>query len=714
MEDNLRQSGISAVGKVPWGTHFCQFYQTKQDLLDILVPYFKAGLENNEFCMWVTSKPLSSLEAKKALKAKVSNLDKYIKNGQIEILDYKQWYVKNGRFEAGRVLDGWVKKEKSALKNGFEGLRLTGNTFWLEKKDWRSFVDYEKKVDSVIGKYKIVAICTYSLNKCGANELIDVINNHQFALIKRNKKWSSVESSQRKKTELALAEAQIDLSHAQAVAHVGSWRLNVHKNELLWSDETYRIFGIPKDTPLTYESFLESVHPDDRKYVDQKWNAALRREPYDIEHRIIVEGNIKWVRERAELEFDSQGKLLGGFGTVQDITERKKIYEALSKERQNLQAIFDVVNIGMLLIAEDGSVKRVNDTVTKWVGKDLSSFPKAQQPGNIIGCVHAISNPEGCGYSKHCSNCSLRKSFETVLKTGEPVHEIETKVTLATNGKTLNFWLEINADPLLIDGKRHAILSMSDITVRKQAEEILRRDKQDLEKLIQAKIEELNATQRLSEIGKLAATVAHELRNPLGVISIASYNLKKKSQDPLLHKHITNIEKKVAESQQIINNLLLYSRIKTPDFQIVSLLPILEECTQAAKDKFENVNIAIEKDFSAIEKILFQIDSVQIKEVFTNLLNNAAEAVLGKAPLIKVFAKIEGRDARICFQDNGCGINEEILQKIAEPFFTTKSKGTGLGLTLCYEIIKLHNGRIEVESQKDKGSLFCVILPVKI
>ena len=97
------------------------------------------------------------------------------------------------------------------------------------------------------------------------------------------------------------------------------------------------MFGIPKGTPMTYEAFLATAHPEDREYVDQKWTAALRGEPYDMEHRIIVGDKVKWVREKAELEFDSQGALLGGFGTVQDTTERKQMEEALRRSRDELE-----------------------------------------------------------------------------------------------------------------------------------------------------------------------------------------------------------------------------------------------------------------------------------------------------------------------------------------------------------------------------------------
>jgi len=200
-EEKNRKSGIDIVGNVPWGAHFCQFYRTKKDLIDILVPYFKAGLENNEFCMWVTSEPLMTEEAKAALKKVVKNLDDYIKNGQIEILDYTQWYTKSGKFEADKVLQGWVKKEEQAIKKGFDGLRLTGNTFWLEKKDWKKFADYEVAISNTIDKHRIIAICSYSLDKCGTSEVIDVVSTHQLSLIKRNNRWISVESAEKKKAE---------------------------------------------------------------------------------------------------------------------------------------------------------------------------------------------------------------------------------------------------------------------------------------------------------------------------------------------------------------------------------------------------------------------------------------------------------------------------------------------------------------------------------
>ena len=135
----------------------------------------------------------------------------------------------------------------------------------------------------------------------------------------------------------SLRQSKNDLNRAQAVALTGSWRLDVRQDRLIWSDEAYRIFNVSIEMPLTYELFLTFIHPDDREYVDKSWKAALGGEKYDIEHRILVNDEIKWVREKAELEFDENGELLGGFGTVTDITKRKQTEEELRKSRDELE-----------------------------------------------------------------------------------------------------------------------------------------------------------------------------------------------------------------------------------------------------------------------------------------------------------------------------------------------------------------------------------------
>ena len=208
MAQQTRTAGIEVIDRLPWGAHLCLFYQTKKDLIDVLVPYFEAGLENNEFCMWVTSAPLTVEDSKTSMERVIKDLDDYIEKGQIEILDYREWYTKSGTFEGDSVLQGWVEKEDHALKKGFDGVRLAGNTVWLEKEDWAEFADYEVTIDGVIPKHRMIVLCFYSLEKWGASEVLDVVSNHQFALTRREGRW--VELDRLKKMVRTIATTRPD------------------------------------------------------------------------------------------------------------------------------------------------------------------------------------------------------------------------------------------------------------------------------------------------------------------------------------------------------------------------------------------------------------------------------------------------------------------------------------------------------------------------
>ena len=155
--------------------------------------------------------------------------------------------------------------------------------------------------------------------------------------ILQNTKDLQREINDRRQAEKALRQIREDLDRAQQVGQIGSWRLDIRRNVLTWSDENYRIFGLPQGTPLTYETFLGTIHPDDRQYVETRWQEGLRGAPYDVEHRLVVDGQEKWVREKAYLEFDEAGELLGGFGITQDITERKRSEQELREREERLR-----------------------------------------------------------------------------------------------------------------------------------------------------------------------------------------------------------------------------------------------------------------------------------------------------------------------------------------------------------------------------------------
>ncbi|HEX9399088.1 MAG TPA: MEDS domain-containing protein [Anaeromyxobacter sp.] len=188
-----RSSGITVVGDLPWGSHFCQFYKTKKDMTDIVVPYFRAGLENNELCIWVTSDFLTTDDALEALKRDVPGASDYLARKQIEVFPHTDWYLKGGSFDLKRTLDMWMAKHDEALSRGFAGLRVSGTPYWIDnKKDWYDFATYEAEINKVIGGTKLLVLCTYSLQKCGVAEILDVVKNHEFAVAMNQGTWQVV------------------------------------------------------------------------------------------------------------------------------------------------------------------------------------------------------------------------------------------------------------------------------------------------------------------------------------------------------------------------------------------------------------------------------------------------------------------------------------------------------------------------------------------
>src|SRR6267142_290274 len=194
MTTEMRKSGIDVVGDMPWGTHVCLFYETKRDLLDTLVSYCKAGLESQEFCLWVVAEPVREEEARHALKQVVPDLDRYLADHSIDIVAAGDWYLAGGTFDLKRVMSGWHERLARALARGYAGVRVTGDTAWLEKKDWKDFCEYEETLNESIAHQRLAVLCTYPLAACGAAEILDVARTHQFVLAKRRESWEIIET----------------------------------------------------------------------------------------------------------------------------------------------------------------------------------------------------------------------------------------------------------------------------------------------------------------------------------------------------------------------------------------------------------------------------------------------------------------------------------------------------------------------------------------
>src|SRR6266852_7366648 len=194
MTTEMRKTGIDVVGDMPWGTHFCLFYETKDDILDTLISYCNAGLKSEEFCLWVVAETVTVDEAKHALNQAVPELDRYLADHSIEIVASRDWYLQGGTFDLKRVIAGWHEQLARALASGYAGVRVTGDTAWLEKKDWKDFCEYEEALNESVANQRLAVLCTYPLAACGAVEILDVVRTHQFAVAKRHGDWDVIET----------------------------------------------------------------------------------------------------------------------------------------------------------------------------------------------------------------------------------------------------------------------------------------------------------------------------------------------------------------------------------------------------------------------------------------------------------------------------------------------------------------------------------------
>ncbi|MGB8959720.1 MAG: MEDS domain-containing protein [Candidatus Aminicenantales bacterium] len=436
MSTELRKSGIDIIGDVSWGTHFCQFYRTAQDLLDILIPYFAAGLRNNEFCMWITSEPLGREAAERALAEALPDFERYVQKGQIEILPHTDWYLRGGTFDSPRVLDDWVKKLETARARGFDGLRLTGNTFWLEKKDWRAFTDYEAAVDGVIGRYRMLAVCTYSLDRCGANEVLDVVRNHRFALVRREAKWELVESTDSKKADAALRRlAQFPLENP---------------NPVLRTDETGGILfaNNPARDCLSAlgATAAEPVPADVRSLAAQAFASgqSVQAEIRDAQNRTY------WFTVVRPPE-ESYANIY-----AYDITKRKRAEQILRESEEKYRLLFENMAEGFALCELiddargrpiDWRILEVNDAYTRHTG-----IPRDKIVGRRASQVLPASVTDNLARFAEVVATQKSMEFETSAKAASRYRHV---VTFPAGGRRFASIIE-------------------DITERRQAEDALR------------------------------------------------------------------------------------------------------------------------------------------------------------------------------------------------------------------------------------------------
>lgn len=376
-----------------------------------------------------------------------------------------------------------------------------------------------------------------------------------------------------------------------------------------------------------------------------------------------------------------------------DITERKQLDDELKRvnegleervwqrtlevtnERQRLYAVLEMLPVYVILLDKDYRVPFANKFFRERFGESLGKR-----------CYEYLFHKD-----KPCETCETYK----VLKTGAT----QRWEWIGPDGRIY----DIYDYPFIEADGSTLILEMGiDITDRRKGERELVR--------IQA---EMANSKRLSSIGTLAATVAHELRTPLGTIGLAAANLRKKAANPALAGHIEQILRKVEVSSRIISNLLTYTRIQMPHYEAVHLDRVVKEALNSVRERYSRSDVRVTNDLAPLGKPAAEADEVQLLEIFDNIITNAYQAIGNRKGSIDVRGRIEnGETAVATIQDDGEGIDEDEMKRIFEPFYSGKRTGTGLGLALSKELIELHGGSINVASKKGKGTTVTVTIPL--
>ena len=354
----MRNSGIGALGDVVWGTHICQFYKAKGDLTDVLTPYFKAGLEANESCIWITSAPLPAAAAYEALKEAMPGLDAYLGRGQIEILPHVDWYLEDGRFDSQRVLLAWAAKLHDAFAKGYDGLRLSVNTSWLEKENWGGFAEHEEALDAAMGDRRFLALCSYCWDQCAVADVLAALAPHGLALAKRGGEWQRVEPAVSRRAEASLRDSQAKLQESE------------RRFRTLFENMPQRLFY--KDRNSVFLAVSPSLardldlHPDDFVgRTDFDFYPRDVAEKYCGDDRRIMESGVaeeldetyvskgqqtRIIRTTKVPVRDERGNVIGIVGVFFDVTERKRAEEELSFKSALLKAQSETSPDGILLV----------------------------------------------------------------------------------------------------------------------------------------------------------------------------------------------------------------------------------------------------------------------------------------------------------------------------------------------------------------------------
>jgi PAS domain S-box-containing protein len=495
---------------------------------------------------------------------------------------------------------------------------------------------------------------------------------------------------ERKQAEETLRESEAGLAAAQRIAHIGSWHWDVQTDTARWSDETFRIFGLPRRQLEDHRRlFLGLIHPEDKIRVDGALTDAVSGiRDYDLEYRIrIPERTEKVIHSQGEVLKDEAGKPLGMRGIIHDITESKRA----EAEHVRLVTAIEQSTEAVVITDTHGAIEYVNPAFTR-----ITGYSRTEALGQ---------NPRILKSDKQ-DPAYYQQLWETILD-GRAWHG-----ELVNRRKDGSLYTEqTNIAPVrgALGEITHFIATTQDVTERKVLEKQLRQ-----------------AT-KMEAVGRLAGGVAHDFNNLLTVINgYTELLMDKFASDPGAAIYLKEIAHAGERAASLTRQLLAFSRSQVLAPQVLDLNEVVSNLEKMLKRMIgEDIDLG-----TVLAPSLGRVkaDPGQIEQVIMNLVVNARDAMPRGGSLTIETSNVEldetyarnhpsvepGPHVMLAVTDTGVGMTAETQAHIFEPFFTTKErgKGTGLGLATVYGIIKQSGGSIWAYSELGQGSVFKIYLPI--
>ncbi|TND08550.1 MAG: PAS/PAC sensor hybrid histidine kinase [Bacteroidetes bacterium] len=500
--------------------------------------------------------------------------------------------------------------------------------------------------------------------------------------------------TEQKRVEEELRHSREQLNMAQRLAQMGHWELQPRTQQFQASEETARMFGVEDTGRIDAAIFRSRIHPDDIDMLDKVLKATLkRRSPFEIDLRIIVGGQLRHIYMIGEAIAGKDGNTEKIFGTVQDITERKRIEEELRLTELRFRKLFENSQLMIISHGFDGRIFSINASGAHALG---------YEPEELIG--YNVRN-----YMAPKTQAIFEKYTQDIIRAGQ----MGGTMTLMRRDGSEGIWIFRSIVLDDSDGNPYILGSCLDITERYEMENELKKAKDVAEKALVAK-------------DRFVANISHEIRTPMNAIIGFTDVLLGTELDREQYESIDAVRSAGENLLAIINDLLDLSKIEAGKLQFeerpMNLREVMGDVHKLLS--YRSADRLIEFTWHCDEQVPQYIlgDSLKLNQVLINLVGNAikfTEKGFVRFDCSMIWEDSENCMLRFRVEDSGIGIPQEKTDLIFEPFTQASSDsnrkygGTGLGLSIARDLVELQGGSIGVESAPGKGSLFTFTLPAK-